>query len=869
MKKIFLLSLLAVTLMSCGKHFITSKDYRAAVNAEFQERKFMFKSDSVFNEKMTQVEREALEWMYASMPLADIVDYSGNYFLQNVRCSFKAKEQMPWCDSIPEDIFRHFVMPVRVNNENLDDFRTTYYAELAERVKGMSMREAALEVNHWCHEHVTYRPTDGRTSSPMAAMKTSFGRCGEESVLATAAMRTVGIPARQVYTPRWAHTDDNHAWIEVYVDGKWWFMGACEPEPVLNLAWFNAPVARAMLLHTSVFGDYWGKEDVITRTKCYTTINVVDGYLPTKRSTVTVLNAEGQPVEGAKVKFKIYNYAEFYTIAEVVSDEDGHAALTTGIGDLVVWATDGKTFGIEKLAAADTVMTMTLNHQPDEKFSIDFDVNPPKEGVIETDVTAEQIEANKVRLAYEDSIREAYMATFVKAELSGYEDAKFVDFLVASYGNHACLEEAWEKYADRRDVLLSLLSSVSEKDLRDISLEVICDVMDNTPQSTDSLWVNYVLCPRVEGEMLRPHRAALQQLVDGEVTVEGLIKYVKENVMLYDIYNPQRLRISPAGVGRTLMADTRSRNIFFVALCRACGIPARLDPVTGKTQFFKENEGWADVKFEADETESVVAPMGVLSATYEPSAFLPNPTYYRHFTIAKVENCEDRLLEFDEGENTELGAEASWQTMLREGSDFEEAYYMMTTGTRLANGGVLAHVEFFNVEKGQTASVPLVMRQETDEVQVLGFINAETPVYLPAGASEPATLLSATGRGYFVAAILGDGDEPTNHALRDFNYVAQDLLQWNRKVLFISAKQDGAERLQTKYQEFLMPLAPIACFGADYQKSTLDMILQALHVDRYALPVVVVADSFGRVVYFSQGYNTSLGAQLQQVIKKL
>ena len=35
------------------------------------------------------------------------------------------------------------------------------------------------------------------------------------------------------------------------------------------------------------------------------------------------------------------------------------------------------------------------------------------------------------------------------------------------------------------------------------------------------------------------------------------------------------------------------------------------------------------------------------------------------------------------------------------------------------------------------------------------------------------------------------------------------------------------------------------------------------------LPVVIIADSFGRVVYYSQGYNTSLSEQLRTVISRL
>lgn len=868
MRKYFVLLVGCFVLLSCGgKHFITDSAYRKDTHKEFETRSFMFNSDSVFDSEMTQVEREAMEWLYASMPLADIVDHPGAYYLENVRATLRAKDEMPWCDSIPEEVFRHFVLPVRVNNENLDEFRTFYYDTLASRVKGLSMREAALEINHWCHEQVTYRPTDGRTSSPMATIKTSFGRCGEESVLATAAMRTVGIPARQVYTPRWAHTDDNHAWIEVYVDGKWWFMGACEPEPVLNLAWFNEPVARAMLLHTSVFGDYRGMEDVINRTKCYTTINVVDGYLPTKRSTVRVVGLDGKPVAGAKVKFKIYNYAEFYTVAEVVADENGAAALTTGIGDLVVWATDGEHFAVEKLLASETELEVELNRAQGDDFSLDIDVNPPKEGRIETDVTPAQIENNKIRLAAEDAIREKYMSTFVADSAC---DSEFQSFLVASYGNHVTLEKLINDYAERSEDVMLLLSTLSEKDLRDVSYEVLADALDNTEHSCDSMWAKYVLCPRVEGEMLMPHRAQLSTLLGETASVKDVVRFVLDSVTILDEYNPQRLRMTPAGVGRSRMADSRSRDIFFVALCRAYGIAARYDLVTGKTQYFDKE--WLDVSFEAatdSDVDALAAPQGRLFATYVPSPYLPNPTYYRHFTIAKIHSCEDRLLEFDEGENTELGAEASWVTMLKDGCFLEEGYYVLTTGTRLANGGVLAHVEFFNVAKDQTTELPLVMRQETDEVQVLGFINAETPVFLPVGAAEPATLLSATGRGYFIAAILGDGDEPTNHALRDFGYIEKELLDWNRKIVFLSAKQDGVERLQTKYQEYLAPLAPIACYGADCQQQTLNMILEAVHVDRSALPVVIVADSFGRVVYFSQGYNTSMGAQIKQVISKL
>ena len=223
-KHLFALLFTLLVWTSCNnqQHFITDAAYRAEVENDFQAKQAALPNGNlfaVFNDQMTPEEREALTFMYAYMPIGDITDYSGDFYLKNIRSSFQARNEMPWGDSIPEDIFRHFVLPVRINNENLDESRMVFFDELKDRVKGLSLYDAVLEVNHWCHEKVIYTPSDGRTSSPLASVKTAYGRCGEESTFTVAALRSVGIPARQVYTPRWAHTDDNHAWVEAWVNG--------------------------------------------------------------------------------------------------------------------------------------------------------------------------------------------------------------------------------------------------------------------------------------------------------------------------------------------------------------------------------------------------------------------------------------------------------------------------------------------------------------------------------------------------------------------------------------------------------------------------------------------------------------------------
>ena len=317
----------------------------------------------IFDEPMTPQERDAMTFLYAYMPVGDITDYLGDFYLENVRCALSVRQEMPWGRSVSDELFRHFVLPVRVNNECLDDSRRVFHDELKPRVEGLSMYDAILEVNHWCHEKANYQPSDARTSSPLATVRTAYGRCGEESTLLVAALRSVGIPARQVYTPRWAHTDDNHAWVEAWADGRWHFLGACEPEPVLDLGWFNAPASRGMLMHTKVFGYYDGSEEVMKTTANYTEINVISNYAACAPLTVTVTDTAGSPVEGATVEFKLYNYAEFYTVSRKTTDVRGRASLSAGLGDMLVTAVCDGRFGVRKVSfGRETEATVVLEH---------------------------------------------------------------------------------------------------------------------------------------------------------------------------------------------------------------------------------------------------------------------------------------------------------------------------------------------------------------------------------------------------------------------------------------------------------------------------------------------------------------------------
>lgn len=885
--KILGLGCLLCLMTACETHFMTDAAYRSRVEQDLELKKQKMPQGDLFavlqRQDLDVYDREALEFLYAYMPLADMVDYSGDFHLMNVRAARRAADEMPWGKQVSEELFRHFVLPVRVNNEPLDSARVLFYEELKERVKHLSLYDAILEVNHWCHEKAIYTPSDSRTSSPLATVRTAYGRCGEESTLLVAALRSVGIPARQVYTPRWAHTDDNHAWVEAWADGKWYFLGACEPEPVLNLGWFNSPASRGMLMHTKVFGRYEGSEEVMCTTSTYTEINVIDNYAPTAQAVVKVVDATGHPVVGAKVEFKLYNYAEFYTVATKQSDASGKTFLTAGRGDMLVWASKDGQFGFSKISfGKDAELTVKLDKTSADQLTLEWDVVPPAESANLPQVTAEQRAENDRRLAVEDSIRHAYVNTFMTeakarefARAYQLDEDETVRLLLASRGNHAVISNFMARLRSDKSKKggYDLLNQISAKDLRDVRLDVLLDHMQSTVKTTAELYRRYVRNPRVSNETLTPYKAFFRGVIEEteastyQTNPMKLAAWVAEHIALAPDCNLGASPITPAGVWKARMADAHSRDIFFVSMARSLGIPARIDEVTGKVQLLTENEV-LDVHFTPDVSKETVSSKGKLVATYQPSKILDNPKYYSHFTISKLTSEGTlQLLSYDEGD-VDMGGGATWANLLKEGTSLDTGEYLLLTGTRLASGAVLAKAAFFTIRAHETTKLSLDMRESQDEVQVIGNFNSESlfTAWEHNQLGSRQSLLQACGRGYFVVGILGVNQEPTNHALRDIAALGADLEKWGRKMVLLFPSEAQA----LKYQSAVFPGLPSTIlYGVDTD-GIAAQIADAMKLrHKETLPVFIIADTFNRVVFVSQGYTIGLGEQLMKTIAGL
>ncbi|MDY5969456.1 MAG: transglutaminase domain-containing protein [Bacteroidales bacterium] len=865
---LLLLSVLLLCVVSCKKnHFITDKTYRQQVEQDFKKRTEMV-SDSALRkalfggmDTLAQNEQEALKFLYAYMPYSDMADYDRDFFLKQVRAAFKAREDFAWGEMVPEDIFRHFVLVYRVNNEDLDTARLYMQEQLKERLKGLSMYDAALEVNHWCHEHVAYRAADARTSAPLATMRTSLGRCGEESTFTVTAMRAVGIPARQCYTPRWAHCDDNHAWVEVWVDGRWYFLGACEPDAELDMGWFAVPSTRTMMVHSFVFGPYAGQEEVNYATALYSKVNMLPNYAPFKKARVTVLDAQGKPVKDAKVNFKLYNYSEYYPLAVVNTDNEGVASLTTGLGDLLIWATDGKHYAYAPIdMRKQDTMTLWLTRTEGTDYSEEYHMTPPVAGEAKVTPSPEKKATNDLRIAQEDSMRADYVASFPSEKNyltylkpnQNITDAQAWELIRTAEGNYQAVADFLNKHTEKVPglFLYDYLKSYSDKDLRDVPTSIFeaqLTQYDRNANYTKEVYQKGILPARISNELVRDWRLMGAKYPDLPRTPEALRQWTLKNIAVDDTGNYYNCPISPMGTMRLRHSDRHSRDIFYVAACRSVGIPAYLDNATGNI-FVYENKGWRTVTFEAAEKPQPTVTLTLTDKGNEPK----EPVYWTHFTLARYKDGDFVTYDFEDDPRM-----AHFPATVQ----LEPGYYLLSTGNRYPEGDVLSRMEYFRVSDGQKLTKEISIRPLVPKsaAKVFGTLSPSLDV-----VQGMATVADYAGEKGMIMLFLGDYREPSKHLVKELQEQRHRtaLVKWGGMIYLVAP--ESAEAISWN-----LPNADCVLGTANVKDPLETALIKALNLkfkDDY--PLVAVVNRQGEILFHNEGYRIGLAEQLLNVVGK-
>ncbi|MDD4149907.1 MAG: transglutaminase domain-containing protein [Bacteroidales bacterium] len=828
------------------------------------------------DQSLTPQEVEYLEHLFAYMPISDYTNYEFNFWLQHVRASITARDTFTWADSIPEDIFISYVLPPRVNNENLDTARMVFLKEFQNLFtdNNLNVEQAVLEINHWCNSKVIYCGTDERTISPLAAIRSGFGRCGEESTFAVTALRAAGIPTRQVYTPRWVHTDDNHAWVEVWINNKWNYLGACEPAPVLNTGWFDIPATRTMLVHTKQFGKADVKNpNLLTQNENFTWVNALSTYAPVKKIEVRVTSENNIPLWGIKVKYQIYNYAEMYPLYETQTNIRGESEFTTGYGSLEIYVSDGvNSSSVVVNPDFEGLVTVVLGKKDDFPAKTAKYIPPVAQNV--TIIDDKLVAKTEKRIKQNELVRKNYEKSFYNesgakhfAETFNFSE-EIIPYLVNSRGNWLEIENFLIEaaYLNKQYLAAKILQVISEKDLRDIDTKTLSENLLFAPENVDKsmpdhIYYNYIVNPRVEFEMLKPYRKFIlqsfdaQQISDFKANPQKIIEWIGQNIttkidsnnksILIDELNNYNVAITPFAVHKFKISDQRALKIYFVAFCRSLGIPAKIDNVSGVTQYYFNNN-WHDAILQKTQDYKSIKRGQVFFVNNDTSISLK---YRINFSLARYEKGEFKTID--------LG----WETSIsdfKNGIDIPIGKYMLLTSVRNGDGSVDVLRNYFDIAESDIIYLQVSLPVPTDDLQAdIDFINGN--ISDQAGITfNTKSLCKAADNCAFI--WLETGTEPSKHIMQDIVPMMDALSKQNINVYFIvdipSFKPDNYS--YSKDMNYFYDQGHNLLSKNTLCKST---------EQRNDFPVVIFVNRQGKIVYKSEGYIIGIGDILLQKVK--
>ncbi len=800
-------------------------------------------------------EEEAFLYLKNALPLSDLISADDAFLKKIARHALSIRDAVPWSGQIPEPLFKACVLFPRINDEDPCFYQEPLFDALYERVRRLSMADAIQEVNLWCYENVYYQSADDRTLNALSVLKRGFGRCGEESTLLVSALRSVGIPARQVYVPRWSHCDDNHAWVEAWADGQWYYLGACEPEPVLNSGWFCAAASKAMLVHTRMYGLIPDGERVEKIEGNVALINRTAVYADTVLLRIRITR-DSLPLPDCTVRFEVPNMGEFYPILEKKTDEEGCVTFLTGRGGLHLHFSSGSLFSeadIDLSDAEGSEVSFSFEFSPAAKER-PFRIAPPAETREKPSVSAVMQAAFEQKRISSDAKKENVLKTAKQQAAEASEEfPAFSGSLPSGSGIPALRPFLSDDRFPEEDRIL-LLKTLRDKDLCDTDPDVLTDALEGSLPYKNNLpediYVRYLLSPRAENEKLCPYRKAVRSYFAGNEPADGaaLMQYLHENIRFFSEPFLNRMP-DPRAVLKSGCCPEEEKDLLFCLLARALGIPARLNPYTGDAEYYLNGS------FVPADPESPAADKAFLSIENDTGLTL---LYRVHLTLAVLDGGIFRTLSLP-AEDQELSG--SLHLSLYPG------LYRLTFCMREPDGTVSGYTRCFSLSGGETVR---------EAVSLPGKASAAALHRVPlpplSGAcikadSEPRlpgeTLLFPSAEERSVTAVISPGEEPTEHFLNEVLECRETFLRSGISLYLIlpDLKKSRNEKLLT-----VLSSLPSARLIGNVSADALLFWQKELHAQTGSLPFAAAVSEDRTGIYSFSGYRTGSVLQLLSIL---
>ncbi len=819
-------------------------------------------------ETCTAQEAEAMKCLYASMPVSDGADYSPELFLAYAKHGVYLWEEGPFAGKVPEKIFAGYVLHHRVNNEDITDHRNFFFEQLKDKIQGMNMKEAILTINYWCAAEATYRTTDGRTASASSVYRSAYGRCGEESTFTVSVLRSLGIPARQVYVPLWSHCDDNHAWVEAWCDGEWKFLGACEPEEILNKGWFTNASSRAMMVHSRWLVPAEPGDDIVGKRGMSQVLNQLRRYAHTVNLEITVLSEDGTPVPEAILRFEVLNYAAFGEIATVKTGEDGKRVLETGMGSVHVTAYKDGAYG-EMLVDTrnDNSCVIRLNGEKAENdVWEEMVLFAPKDAPINRCFqSAEELQLGRDKMAVSVAKRQEKEKNFFDEELANQavkgftekQQERLVEIMKMAKGNQKEIADFLMMDTNGQwpeEWKFEILDSLREKDYVDITMEILKENCEQTAPYADTeekdIFRDYVICPRVNNEMICSFRTFINSYLKEEEKAAikenpGLVwNMMEERLIADDDLEYGNLITSAKGALETGYGSKLTKRVVGVQILRTLGIPSRLNPADNILEVWKEG---AFLSLEKVEDFSAQRTAAIVLKEQEGMVW----TYFQNWSLAKFE---------EDGYKTLQLCDESGEVIQGEIALFPGKYKILTSN-RLPNGNIFAKKMVFELVDGEKKEISLEMMEAQLSDMLEDNDITDFQMTKEDGTKCAVSELVKDKKGLFI--WLEESQEPTEHILNEIYQRKEAFKVLPANLYFVI--RDPKVKENVTVQRTLSGVSNVQFLYDDFGDN-MSVLARRMYLEPGKLPLIVIVDESMTGIYGVAGYNVGTADMILKLL---
>ncbi|MBS4015298.1 MAG: transglutaminase domain-containing protein [Candidatus Latescibacteria bacterium] len=560
------------------------------------------------------------EFLLSAMPDVDLVNLQSDDFIAYFDALKKNYERVPWKNQINSNLFYYYILPHRVSQEPLENFTAQYADELYNLVqKTKRMQDAVYKINEWVYTKMVYEPTEPWDQNATTTIKRGIGRCEEMSILFIKALRTVCIPSRHTYTPWWSYTNGNHAWVEIWIDGKWHSLGGGELTD-LDHTWFATPAKRTAIIKSTVYGKITDSIEIIDRSENnYTIINSTPNYSDVANLFIQV-KKDNLPQESASVSINVYNYASLVPVGLKKTDNNGIVQWSVGKTDLFIYAHKDSQIGYYIWRPSDkNIDTVIINISKKEIPDTSFWLYTRK-------VTGQSHKSKyKPDIKLLNEIRDMHIAKInivdnnLKQTLHRL-DTSLTNIIKNAKANGRSLLQFYLNLPDlKRPIFVEYCKTLVSKDLVRLDTNQLFQELTAVQRTLtmcdrkipDTIIRDYLVSPRIHYEQLDLWRLFIQFVIDEnlpileapyffistEDKIDSLFNWVTEHIALKknsDAFGPM---MNPQDVYKAKHATKLEQYVFIIGALRSVGIPSRIKWSEDAVEYW--DNGWQEKSFDA------------------------------------------------------------------------------------------------------------------------------------------------------------------------------------------------------------------------------------------------------------------------------